>query len=344
MGMASRKYQLSAQYKYGFNGKENDKETVGTGEGTQDYGMRIYNPALGRFLSVDPLTKKYPELTPYQFASNRPIVAIDLDGLEAIDTKTGATKNEPYNQESLEAQDKADYSAWEDLISLSTPKSVFDDANKRMFGPWAQPISEAYGDELNLDYYAVTIDKLPPNMTVSQMYDYIRVNLNNFLKGGGTLFEANSKTEQKLWESTNPTSAVMRFEVTAGFSDPNSYTPNLEEMAVITNKSAINYWVFTPVTTLDDLGHPLAGNRQFGLTTNTDSQGKNTYTFFTRGVDRPWGGPDVLMSGMIFLGAEVLWKTTILNVINYINNNGGSAYPNAYFAKRISWEKDYLKK
>lgn len=31
---------------------------------------------------VDPLTKQYPELTPYQFASNSPIANIDLDGLE----------------------------------------------------------------------------------------------------------------------------------------------------------------------------------------------------------------------------------------------------------------------
>ena len=48
----------------------------------QDYGMRIYDPRAGRFLSVDPLTPKYPELTPYQFASNRPIDGIDMDGLE----------------------------------------------------------------------------------------------------------------------------------------------------------------------------------------------------------------------------------------------------------------------
>jgi polyhydroxyalkanoate synthesis regulator phasin len=33
---------------------------------------------------VDPLTSKYPMLTPYQFASNTPIQAIDLDGLEAV--------------------------------------------------------------------------------------------------------------------------------------------------------------------------------------------------------------------------------------------------------------------
>jgi hypothetical protein len=42
-----------------------------------------YLPALGRFFSPDPLTQKYPELTPYQFASNTPVVARDLDGLEA---------------------------------------------------------------------------------------------------------------------------------------------------------------------------------------------------------------------------------------------------------------------
>lgn len=79
--MSGRTFNLSG-YRYGFNGKENDIETVGTGEGTQDYGMRIYNPSLGKFLSVDPLQMEYPMLTPYQFASNSPIVGIDRDGLE----------------------------------------------------------------------------------------------------------------------------------------------------------------------------------------------------------------------------------------------------------------------
>jgi hypothetical protein len=44
--------------------------------------MRIYDSRLGRFLSVDPLTKSYPWYTPYQFAGNTPIWAIDLDGKE----------------------------------------------------------------------------------------------------------------------------------------------------------------------------------------------------------------------------------------------------------------------
>ncbi len=67
----------SSSYRYGFNGKENDGETS-----TQDYGFRIYNARLGRFLSVDPLTRNYPMLTPYQYASNSPVWCIDIDGLE----------------------------------------------------------------------------------------------------------------------------------------------------------------------------------------------------------------------------------------------------------------------
>lgn len=41
---------------------------------------RVYD--VSRFLSIDPISSKFPELTPYQFASNTPIQAIDLEGLE----------------------------------------------------------------------------------------------------------------------------------------------------------------------------------------------------------------------------------------------------------------------
>ena len=68
-------------YRFHFNGKESDNEVYGEGN-VYDYGFRIYNPRLGKFLTVDPLTKSFAWYTPYQFAGNKPIVAIDLDGLE----------------------------------------------------------------------------------------------------------------------------------------------------------------------------------------------------------------------------------------------------------------------
>ena len=83
MNMPGRKFIAgTSEYRYGFNGKENDKDA---GEGIQDYGMRIYDVRLGKFLSVDPLTKDYPWYTPYQFAGNNPIKFIDLDGAEPHD-------------------------------------------------------------------------------------------------------------------------------------------------------------------------------------------------------------------------------------------------------------------
>lgn len=79
--MPGRSVSTGSGYRYGFNGKEQDPEIKGTGA-QYDYGFRIYDPRVGRFLSVDPLTKTYPWYTPYQFAGNMPIWAIDLDGLE----------------------------------------------------------------------------------------------------------------------------------------------------------------------------------------------------------------------------------------------------------------------
>ena len=71
----------AASYRYGYNGKENDNEVKGAGN-QQDYGMRIYDTRVGRFLSIDPIQRDYPWYTPYQFAGNNPIKFIDIDGLE----------------------------------------------------------------------------------------------------------------------------------------------------------------------------------------------------------------------------------------------------------------------
>ncbi|CAN5271199.1 hypothetical protein BH09BAC3_BH09BAC3_35180 [soil metagenome] len=80
--MAGRTWKDPAvNYRYGFNGKENDNEVKGNGN-QQDYGLRIYDPRLGRFLSVDPLAASFAWNSPYCFAENSPIWGIDLDGGE----------------------------------------------------------------------------------------------------------------------------------------------------------------------------------------------------------------------------------------------------------------------
>lgn len=51
---------------------------------TKEEERILNNSNASRFLSVDPLTRSFPMLTPYQYASNTPIQAIDLDGLEGV--------------------------------------------------------------------------------------------------------------------------------------------------------------------------------------------------------------------------------------------------------------------
>lgn len=81
-------------YRYGFNGQEKDSSF---GLTNYDYGFRIYNPAIGKFLSVDPLTKSYPWYTPYQFAGNKPIKYIDIDGAEEGEKPTTVYYATPQN-------------------------------------------------------------------------------------------------------------------------------------------------------------------------------------------------------------------------------------------------------
>lgn len=78
MGMPGRKY-INGSYRYGFNGKEDDNEI--TGEGTiYDFGDRLLDVRIGRWLKVDRLFKTYSYASPYVFALNTVIQANDPDG------------------------------------------------------------------------------------------------------------------------------------------------------------------------------------------------------------------------------------------------------------------------
>ena len=69
----------ASAYRYGFNNKEKDNEISGEGN-SYDFGSRIYDPRLAKWLSLDPLSGKYPYHSPYIFAADNPIFFIDADG------------------------------------------------------------------------------------------------------------------------------------------------------------------------------------------------------------------------------------------------------------------------
>jgi RHS repeat-associated protein len=78
--------------RYGFNGKEKDNEIEGSGN-SYDFGARIYNPRLGKWLSLDPLQKKLPDLTPYNFVADNPLRFTDPDGQFLLDVHQRISNN-----------------------------------------------------------------------------------------------------------------------------------------------------------------------------------------------------------------------------------------------------------
>lgn len=66
-------------YRLGFNGMEKDDAVNGSGN-CLNFGARIYDSRAGRWFSVDPSFKDYPESSPFGFVLGSPIQAIDPDG------------------------------------------------------------------------------------------------------------------------------------------------------------------------------------------------------------------------------------------------------------------------
>src|SRR5690606_6218505 len=61
--------------RFTFSGKERDEET-----GYNYCGARYYNADISIWLSVDPLSDKYPSLSPYTYCANNPLIIVDPDG------------------------------------------------------------------------------------------------------------------------------------------------------------------------------------------------------------------------------------------------------------------------
>lgn len=72
--------------RYGFADKEIDREIKGNNN-SYDFNARLYDPRLGKWLSIDPLQRKYPSHSSYNFALNSPIMFSDPDGKSVVDSK-----------------------------------------------------------------------------------------------------------------------------------------------------------------------------------------------------------------------------------------------------------------
>lgn len=190
-------------------------------------------------------------------------------------------------------------SNWKDLVDF-LPADVKADGVKAI-----QTIAAAYGDKINLDFYAITFKK-PSGRALDAIFKDLRMRFATFAHHGPTLYSEASQTyflayrgssssndalqmhNNKLWQSSNPKGAVMSFVLA-------HYAPALIVPATLTGVRVVQEqgdvlvtcasstdFIFSTVTTVKDGYHPVSGNRGFGLRDN----GNGTLTFYTKGADR----------------------------------------------------------
>jgi RHS repeat-associated protein len=66
-------------YRWGFNGMEKDDDWQGEGN-AYDFGARVYDSRLGRWMSVDAYESHFTDLSPFSSFMNSPISVLDPDG------------------------------------------------------------------------------------------------------------------------------------------------------------------------------------------------------------------------------------------------------------------------
>ena len=146
-------------YRYGFQGQEMDNEIKGEGNSV-NYKYRMHDPRIGRFFAVDPLTAKYPELTPYQFSSNRPIDYIELEGLEGVpsDGITPYYEYSPYNDANSVGNVTANCGIWIENFVL---KGTYNTASGAINSVYRMFTAPTLGDGMHteLETFAGDLDK-----------------------------------------------------------------------------------------------------------------------------------------------------------------------------------------
>ena len=115
--------------KYLYNGKEKQELTD-----WYDYGARMYDAALGRFLAIDEHVEKYPNLCPFGFVANNPVNMIDPNGMDLRWAKyknlSDDQKNQMTKAEFREAKKQAKYEFRELKRRSSTAKDVIKDLRR----------------------------------------------------------------------------------------------------------------------------------------------------------------------------------------------------------------------
>lgn len=113
--------KLTADNIYRYNGKES-LEIFGIPY--SDYGARLFDSNIGRWLQTDPLAQDYPNINPYVFCANNPMNVIDPNGMDIyrFDKTTGELFLHTETDDDFDQIGKFVYNKKSDTYELKTDK------------------------------------------------------------------------------------------------------------------------------------------------------------------------------------------------------------------------------
>jgi hypothetical protein len=228
-----------------------------------------------------------------------------------------------------------------DSIKLVAPSSIFADFN-------VQKLNDANGSVVNCDFFPIRITLLPNGFTAKSLIEHFRKKINNFIDADVNV-QFSPYIDQNFLDTARFNAS---YEKSLGSL---VHIKMLNDGSVIQSEyyqdSTVGYekyrFKYSTITTPLDYRHPVSGNREFGIYSDTAHPGE--YVFYTMGVDRT---SDIIFSiGNAevfgrpgFTKADNTWSTIQKNMIQFIIDNGGQSEKYKQIKARPKWEdvKDYL--
>lgn len=222
--------------------------------------------------------------------------------------------------------------AWRDLLTFRPPASVAHAARADVTGVRPHPIAAAWGP-VNLDAYTVVIDRLPAGETPASLLGRVRSGLNRFVSRRYAEFRPYNAAAGRRWASSTPAGAVVHIDM---YASVGGRRLNVDDGSVVCSQAAPDNWVFSTVWTPGDLGHPVSGNRMFGIVTRGSQ-----HVLFTMAADRLTSLVDVsgalATGGAAFSTADRLWRSLQRSVTRFVHARGGRAAPGPVHSARYDW-------
>lgn len=226
---------------------------------------------------------------------------------------------------------QATLDAWRQLTSFRPPLEIQRLVRDKGVNWYVHRIEQGCGD-INLDFYPVRINQLPvidgKEITAENLLLAVRRSFNQFIDTSIAELEPYDLEDEPLWMGGNPAGAVLHIGINA---------PGLtvHKGAVVVAHATPSNWIFSTIWTVDDLNHPVSGNRQFGFL----EQDNDSTIFYTRSADRITGSAPAPQAGLIFDTADKLWRSLQRGVARYVNQNDGQAQvlPQAAVSQRLDW-------